>query len=75
MISSGFIFLVIGIVELVIVQAMIYPALRARFEKAKVTGSQGVDPGTIMNFVRLQSLVAMPVIGFFMGRYFQKIFG
>jgi hypothetical protein len=75
MITSGFIFLAIGVIELLIVQALIYPSLRWRYEKAKVTGSQGKDPARIMSFVKLQCLVAMPLIGFAMGNYFQKMAG
>ena len=75
MIISAFIFLIIGFIELMIVQTMVYPTLRWRFEKAKVTASQGMDPIRIMNFVKIQSLLLMPVIGYFMGNYFQKMAG
>jgi hypothetical protein len=75
MIIGAFIFLVIGFVELMIVQMMVYPILRARFEEAKVTASQGTDPARIMNFVKVQSLVLMPIVGYFMGNYFQKMAG
>ena len=75
MIISAFIFLIIGFIELMIVQTMIYPTLRWRFEKAKVTASQGMDPTRIMNFVKIQSLLLMPVVGYFMGNYFQKMAG
>lgn len=75
MILSAFIFLVIGFIELMLVQTMIYPILRARFEAAKVTASQGMDPSRIMNFVKLQSLVLMPVVGYYLGNYFQKMAG
>jgi hypothetical protein len=75
MIISAFIFLIIGFIELMIVQTMIYPALRWRFEKAKVTASQGVDPTRIMNVVKIQSLLLMPVVGYFIGNYFQKMAG
>jgi hypothetical protein len=74
MILSAFIFLVIGFVELMIVQTMIYPSLRWRYEKAKVTASQGMDPLRIMTFVKIQSLLLMPVVGYFMGNFFKKLF-
>ncbi len=71
---SGFVFLVIGVVELVLVQSLVYPALRWHYEKAKLTASQGVDPQRIMNVVKLQSLVVMPVVGFLVGGYFRTMF-
>jgi hypothetical protein len=74
MILSAFIFLVIGFVELMIVQTMIYPSLRWRYEKAKVTASQGMDPLRIMTFVKIQSLLLMPVVGYFMGNFLKKLF-
>jgi hypothetical protein len=75
MILSAFAFLVLGFIELMFVQTMIYPILRTRFEEAKVTASQGIDPLRIMNFVKVQSLLLMPLAGYFMGNYFQKMFG
>ena len=75
MITSAFIFLIIGFIELMVVRKMIYPPLRWRFEKAKVTGSQGVDPSRIMTIVKIQSLLVMPLIGYFMGNPFQKLTG
>jgi hypothetical protein len=74
MILSAFMFLVIGFVELMIVQTMIYPSLRWRYEKAKVTANQGMDPLRIMTFVKIQSLLLMPVVGYFMGNFFKKLF-
>jgi hypothetical protein len=71
MIIGALVFLILGFIELMIVQIMIYPALRARFEAAKVTASQGADPSRIMNFVKFQSLILMPIIGFYMGNSFQ----
>jgi len=72
---GAFVFLVLGYIELKIVQRTIYPTLRWRYEEAKVTGSQGVDPRRIMGLVKLQSLVLMPVLGFFLGNRFGSMFG
>jgi hypothetical protein len=75
MIISAFIFLIIGFIELIVVQKMIYPSLRWRFERAKVTGSQGVDPSRVMTIIKIQSLLVMPLIGYFTGNPFQKLTG
>ena len=72
---GAFVFLVLGYIELKIVQRTIYPMLRWRYEEAKVTASQGVDPKRIMGLVKLQSLVLMPVLGLFLGNRFGTMFG
>jgi hypothetical protein len=72
---GAFVFLVLGYIELKIVQCTIYPTLRWRYEEAKVTASQGMDPKRIMGLVKLQSLVLMPVLGLFLGNRFGTMFG
>ncbi len=72
---AALLFLIIGFVEYIAVQRMIYPTLSWRYEEAKVTGQQGIDPKRIMNIIKLQSLVLMPVIGFFFGDRIWKMFG
>ena len=70
MIIGALVFLIIGFIELMLFQIMVYPILRARFEAAKVTGSQGIDPVRVTNFVKLQSLILMPIVGFYVGKTF-----
>jgi hypothetical protein len=72
---GAFVFLVLGLIELKIVQRTIYPTLRWRYEEAKVTGSQGTDPRRIMGLVKLQSLVLMPIVGLLFGNRFGAMFG
>ena len=72
---GAFVFLVLGYIELKIVQRTIYPTLRWRYEEAKVTGSQGMDPARIMGLVKLQSLVLMPIVGLLFGNRFGAMFG
>ena len=72
---GAFVFLVLGFIELKIVQRTIYPTLRWRYEEAKVTASQGIDPKRIMVLVKLQSLVLMPVVGLLFGNRFGAMFG
>ena len=72
---GAFIFLVLGYIELRLVQRMIYPTLRWRYEEAKVTASQGIDPRRIMILVKLQSLVLMPIVGLLFGDKFRTMFG
>ena len=61
------VFLTLGVAELVVVQRFVYPALRWRYEEAKLTGSQGLDPRTVMLALRVQSLLLLPLVGFLLG--------
>jgi len=68
-------FTAIGLAEVAMINRSIYPALRWRFEKAKLTQSQGISPSTIMALVKFQSLVLMPVAGFLLGDRMKSLFG
>ena len=61
------VFLAIGIAELAFVNRSVYPSLRWRYEKAKVTQQQGLAPSTIMALVKVQSLILLPLIGLVIG--------
>ncbi|MFT3986801.1 hypothetical protein [Aestuariivirga sp.] len=69
------VFLGLGLLELALVQRFVYPPLRWRHEKAKLTQSQGMDPGLIMLLVRVQSLLVMPVLGYVLGSRFKGLMG
>jgi hypothetical protein len=71
----GFLFLLIGLVELMILQGFVFPALRWRHEEAKLTGTHGRDPALIMHLLRFQSLALMPVVGFLFGSSVLTVFG
>jgi hypothetical protein len=62
------VFAMIGVVELWLIQTMVYPAMRQRFETAKVTGASATNPGWVMNLFRFQCLVALPLIGLLYGK-------
>lgn len=64
---GALVFLVIGLAELAFVNRSVYPALRWRYEKAKVTQQQGLAPSTIMALVKVQSLILLPLIGLLIG--------
>ena len=71
---GALVFAIIGLAEVALVGRSIYPSLRWRYEKAKITQSQGVSPATIMALVKFQSLVLLPVLGFLLGSR-MKMFG
>ena len=60
-------FLILGVLELVVVQRTLYPVLRGRHEQAKLTQTQGIEPNRIMSLIRVQSLVILPALGFLLG--------
>jgi len=72
---GALLFLVLGIVELAVIYRVLYPVLRWRYEKAKTTQTQGVEPNRIMTLVRIQSLIIMPLLGLFLGDRMKAIFG
>jgi hypothetical protein len=72
---GALIFLILGIFEVMVLQRVLYPSLRWRYEKAKTTQSQGADPNRIMTLLRIQSLIFMPVLGLLLGGRMQKLFG
>ena len=69
---GALVFLSLGLIELAVLNRSFYPALRWRHEKAKLTQEQGIDPNRIMTLIKLQSLILMPLLGFFFGK---EIFG
>ena len=72
---GALVFLVIGLIDIMFIQRMVYPQMRQRYEEAKVTGSQGRDPALFMNGIRFFSLIVLPVLGFMMGDSFEAMFG
>ena len=72
---GALVFLVIGLIDIMFIQRMVYPQMRRRYEEAKVTGSQGRDPALFMNGIRFFSLVLLPVVGFMLGGTFEAMFG
>ncbi len=69
------VFLAVGILILAVANRAFYPALRWRYETAKTTQTQGMDPRRFMTLLKLASLVGMPVIGLFFGDSMKRIFG
>ena len=71
---GALLFLSLGLAEVALFNRSVYPSLRWRYEKAKITQSQGISPATIMALVKFQSLVLLPVVGFVLGSR-MKMFG
>ncbi|MGH6854004.1 MAG: hypothetical protein ACREDX_08380 [Aestuariivirga sp.] len=74
-ILGGLAFLGLGILEHIVLQRTLYPALRWHHEKAKLTQSQRIQPEVIINVLRFQSLAVMPVAGFLLGGRLAEMIG
>jgi len=57
----------LGLVILGIYQRWVYPAMRRRHEKAKITGSHGRDPADIRLVFKTLALLVLPALGFLYG--------
>jgi hypothetical protein len=64
---GGLAMLIVGIVDLGVMRAAIYPGLRQRHEEAKVTGRQGIEPNVVMAVFKAVNLVALPALGLLFG--------
>jgi hypothetical protein len=60
----------VGFIEVVFLDRLVYPAVRRRHELKKVTGSHGTDPALVMQLIKFQGLVVLPVLGFLFGEHF-----
>ena len=69
------VFLGLGILMLALANRALYPALRWRYESAKVTQSQGLDPKWLMTALKVLSLVGMPLLGLYFGESMKRILG
>ncbi len=68
-IAVGVAALVLGFLEVLVADRVIYPSVRRRHELKKVTGRHGIDPTSVMHVVRFQSLVVLPVLGVLFGEF------
>jgi hypothetical protein len=66
--AGAFLFLIIGVIEVLAVQKLVYPALRWKYEEAKVTGTQRRDPANFVRLMWVLGLVVMPLLGLFFGK-------
>ncbi len=57
----------LGLIVLGIYQRWLYPTMRRRHEKAKVTGSHGRDPADIRLVFKSLALLVLPTLGFLYG--------
>jgi hypothetical protein len=61
------VFLAFGVICLAAFRRFIYPVLSARYERAKVTGTQKRDPVRLTRLVYLLALLVFPALGFLLG--------
>ena len=64
---GAFAMLVFGIAEYIILQRIPYLPMRQRYERAKVTAKQSLDPSLFWTALKIVSLLVLPVIGLIFG--------
>jgi hypothetical protein len=64
---GAFAMLVFGIAEYIILQRILYLPMRQRYERAKVTAKQKMDPSLFWTALKVVNLVVLPVVGFIFG--------
>ncbi len=65
---GAFCMLVYGLVQYLVLKRMLYGVLRDRYERAKLTMSQGLlEPGLFWAGFKLLNMVVLPVLGFVYG--------
>ena len=60
-------FLALGVICLAVFKRFVYPLLSARYERAKVTGTQKRDPVRVTRIIYFLSLLVFPLLGFLLG--------
>jgi hypothetical protein len=61
--------ILVGFLEVVFIDRLIYPTVRRRHERKKITGSHRTDPAIVMQLIKFQGLVVLPVLGFLFGEH------
>ena len=64
---GAFAMLVFGLVEFALLQRILYVPMRDKYERAKVTGSQGLDPAVFWTALRFFNFIVLPALGFLFG--------
>ena len=59
----------LGFIEVVFLDRLVYPAVRRAHERKKLTGTHRTDPAVVMQIVKFQGLVVLPILGFLFGEH------
>jgi len=69
---GAFIGLVIGLLDFVLLDRLLYPRLREKHEFAKTRQTQGVDPNVIMGAIKVACFTVFPIVGYIVGSEFAQ---
>jgi len=61
------IMLALGLVDMIILSRLLYPALRERHGRALAHGAKAPSPRLVMRLLWLFNLLALPILGFIAG--------
>jgi hypothetical protein len=59
----------LGFIEVIFLDRLVYPAVRRAHERKKLTGTHRTDPAVVMQLVKFQGLVVLPILGFLLGEH------
>ena len=60
----------LGFVEVIFLDRLVYPSVRRGHERKKLTCSHRTDPAIVMQLIKFQGLVVLPLLGFLFGEHF-----
>ena len=69
---GGFVGLIVGILDFVILDKLLYPRLRENYELAKTTQSHKLDPNYVMGAIKLACFTVFPILGYIIGSELAK---
>ncbi len=72
---GAFLGLIVGLIDYVLLDRLLYPRLRESHEFAKTTQSQRVDPNVVMGVIKIASFTVFPAVGYILGNEFSKSAG
>ena len=64
---GAFVGLAFGVVDYAFLNRFVYPRLRERHERAKVTRRHKLDPNYVMGLLKVVCFIGFPVAGYFLG--------
>ena len=59
----------LGFIEVIFLDRLVYPTVRRAHERKKLTGTHRTDPAVVMQLVKFQGLVVLPILGFLLGEH------
>lgn len=69
---GAFIGLVIGLLDYILLDRLLYPRMRERYELAKTTQTHKVEPNIVMGVLKIACFTVFPIIGYMVAEELAK---